>query len=372
MLRFLTKLKSSALIDHQTWRCGNPKYSTSSRSTTPPNFGFDKMMLMILASCGVITIGDAYLEGTEHLKDSKLSSDAKHKSKAGAGSVAVGFALTAAHVRDLEYNGFVVIENVLSMAEVRDARADMACKEKQAKELHGPISLQEQVSYRNDNYVLIGRSDRNEVIARRTDPLVREEDEVGGGNGEAFLFVQMLLRGMGGQLQDAGFRGFDSQSNRTSLEKDKQVSEMRIPMSLQLSHYSPSKSFYQAHKDAAHWDPNQEGLLAYLRQYSYTKRYVTAILYLNNTAAPFVSWDARVDGGQLMLYPDAIASDVDTVVPVSSSRSSSSSSGLKKKGAPVSVNPCGGTLVLFSSHELLHEVMPTTRDRYALTCWFTA
>jgi hypothetical protein len=173
-------------------------------------------------------------------------------------------------------------------------------------------------------------------------------------------------------MQEAGFRGFDAQSNKSAGEKDTQVSNMRIPRLLQLSHYSLSKSFYHAHKDAAHWDPSAEGLLAYLRQYSYSKRYVTAILYLNNTAAPFVKWDAAVDGGELRLYPDAVAEITSASASSSSSVLKSDATGKDTKGKPVSVNPSGGTLVLFDSHELLHEVMPTTRDRYALTCWFTA
>jgi len=193
MIRLLLKSKRRALYNNPRWRCG----SSSSHDGPTYGFSFDKVMLMLLGSCGIITIGDAYLEGTEHLKGSKKSSAPKHKNEHKDKG---GFALTASHMRELERNGFVVIDNVLSMAEVRDARADMACKEKQAEELHAAIPLDEQVTYRSDNFVLMNRSDRDEVIKRRTDPLVREADELGGGNGEALLHVQMLLRGMGGQV----------------------------------------------------------------------------------------------------------------------------------------------------------------------------
>ena len=34
-----------------------------------------------------------------------------------------------------------------------------------------------------------------------------------------------------------------------------------------------------------------------------------------------------------------------------------------------SIAPVGGTLVLFDSRYLLHEVSPSHRERYALTLW---
>ena len=196
MIRLLLKSKRQALYNNPRWRCGSS--SSHGRGGDAHGFSFDKVMLMLLGSCGIITIGDAYLEGMEHLKGSKKSSTPKYKNEHHKDKG--GFALTASHMRELERNGFVAIDNVLSMAEVRDARADMACKEKQAEELHAAIPLDEQVTFRSDNFVFMDRSDRDEVIKRRTDPLVREPDKLGGGNGEALLHVQMLLRGMGGQV----------------------------------------------------------------------------------------------------------------------------------------------------------------------------
>ena len=35
----------------------------------------------------------------------------------------------------------------------------------------------------------------------------------------------------------------------------------------------------------------------------------------------------------------------------------------------LTVAPSGGTLVLFDSEATLHEVMPTKRQRFALSCW---
>jgi SM-20-related protein len=65
------------------------------------------------------------------------------------------------------------------------------------------------------------------------------------------------------------------------------------------------------------------------------ERVVSIVLYLNER------WVAD-DGGQLRLYVEP----------------------------PVDVNPAGGTLVLFLSDTLEHQVLPTRRERLSLTGWF--
>lgn len=77
---------------------------------------------------------------------------------------------------------------------------------------------------------------------------------------------------------------------------------------------------------------------------------MTAILYLN-----LPGWDVQEDGGQLKCYMDCDEDD----------RVGSTSSTIEK------IAPVGGTLVLFDSTALLHEVEPSHRDRYALTLWVT-
>ena len=36
------------------------------------------------------------------------------------------------------------------------------------------------------------------------------------------------------------------------------------------------------------------------------------------------------------------------------------------------VIPSGGTVVVFDSRKVLHEVLPTTRNRYAMTLWLVS
>lgn len=82
----------------------------------------------------------------------------------------------------------------------------------------------------------------------------------------------------------------------------------------------------------------------------YRQRSLTAILYLNPS-----DWDNApgADGGSLKCYLGAEQSDVDGSTATSVLR----------------VCPQGGTLVLFDSRYLLHEVEPSHRDRLALTLW---
>lgn len=65
-------------------------------------------------------------------------------------------------------------------------------------------------------------------------------------------------------------------------------------------------------------------------------RIISCSLYLNP------AW-AAADGGALRLYTEATAHDI---------------------------LPTAGTLVLFSSRSLEHEVLPARRDRYSVTGWF--
>ena len=91
-------------------------------------------------------------------------------------------------------------------------------------------------------------------------------------------------------------------------------------------------------------------ILFRLRASDYRKRRITAILYIN-----LPGWDAEIDGGDLKYYLGCDDTDI--------TGSTASSVG--------SVSPRGGTLVLFDSTEILHEVRPSLKERYALTLWIT-
>lgn len=88
----------------------------------------------------------------------------------------------------------------------------------------------------------------------------------------------------------------------------------------QLARYSPG-DYYKKHYDAFRGDAN---------------RIVSMVCYLNTGWAPG-------DGGELRIYTES---------------------------ATVTVSPDYRTLVLFLSEEMLHEVLPTNRERWSVTGWF--
>jgi hypothetical protein len=104
--------------------------------------------------------------------------------------------------------------------------------------------------------------------------------------------------------------------------------------------------FYGRHFDR---DPDDVGG-------STCRRKISLLLYLNDE-----TWDAKRDGGVLRAYLPA-----EEKTP---KRSSSDG-----KGSVVSsyhdITPKGGTLVLFDSASVEHEVLPTHRERWAVVGWF--
>lgn len=94
------------------------------------------------------------------------------------------------------------------------------------------------------------------------------------------------------------------------------------------SHYALYKpgSFYKRHQDAFHGDSN---------------RILSLIVYLNH------DW-RECDAGDLVLFTG------------------------KSPAEPLVVHPEFGTLVIFLSEEVEHEVLATTRDRRSIAGWFHA
>jgi hypothetical protein len=81
-------------------------------------------------------------------------------------------------------------------------------------------------------------------------------------------------------------------------------------------------------------------------------RFLTVILYANTT-----EWEEDW-GGYLKLYPGAEPDDEE-----------GDSCPAEQQ---VKVRPAGGTIVVFKSRELLHEVMPAHKKRMAMSIWLLA
>jgi hypothetical protein len=239
--------------------------------------------------------------------------------------------------------------------------------------------------------------------------------------------AQAVLMGVGAAVQDStSFRGFLPRSTGTSSTSSSTSASSRpyaasalspgtwlgVPEQVQLSMYAPSGSFYTAHKDCA---PDSTlwalGLLAWLRGRAYRRRYITAILYLNDEeeadeekggdsggsgsgTSGRGTW-LPSDGGCLRLHLRPAQGDGrrvsdDTACHGDRSREGDGGEGerlvLGSTGAPAApaiqtdhtahcrhldIRPCGGRLVLLDSRTVLHEVLPTRRRRVALSTFMT-
>lgn len=153
--------------------------------------------------------------------------------------------------------------------------------------------------------------------------------------GQGLLHCVRLLRGIASSLEKHGY---------------KRAAKLRVPRQLQLGYYpGDGTSNYARHLDACIDSVFDIGLLAWLRVSDYRERSVTAILYLNDPHWGDADLSPDLQGGQLRIFKSSVASG----------------------DAYVDVAPRGGTLVLFDSRTVEHQVMPTSQGRFALTLWIS-
>lgn len=116
-----------------------------------------------------------------------------------------------------------------------------------------------------------------------------------------------------------------------ALELDRQMTEL-------LYIYYPNGGYYKKHVDAEKESESD------IRQYSF-------LLYLNQ------DWNTEDWGGQLRLYFDDENKEKERV-------------GCSALANYVDVEPHNGTLVLFRSNQIPHEVLDTMKERVAVVGWF--
>jgi SM-20-related protein len=109
----------------------------------------------------------------------------------------------------------------------------------------------------------------------------------------------------------------------TQVPLDEALSEL-------LYAYYPNGGYYRRHVDA------MPGSASFLRQYS-------LLLYVNDE-----TWDVETDGGSLRLYLNTE----------------------EEHSSTLDVPPTSGTLVLFQSNAIPHEVLDTTRERCVVVGWY--
>jgi len=316
---------------------------------------FDVLAVASVATCAVVVVADAYSTGREHLRSSVFS----HLTAYGPSTLT----LRDVDLRQLETSGYVVVDGVLSAADLASVDVDLLALAADGRMV---ANANADATVRTDVSCFMLQADRDGVLQQRLHHPAASRIAPGDSGmpasgavdaasttattvaatiavaapGEGLLHVQRILRGLAHALQERHFRGFGVGLGATAA-----CAPLSTPDAVQVAVYEPTGAgaFYVKHTDGGDEGHGlcDVGLLPYLRSASCRRRTVTTILYLNSGAG----W-AAADGGYLRLY--------------------------LADGAVLDVAPLGGRLLIFDSKTLAHEVLPTKRRRTAATVWFTS
>jgi len=223
--------------------------------------------------------------------------------------------ITQADLDSLSGRGYVVIPNFLPRDMVDELRDDILSLRQDGAFKEAKIG-QDSTNQMNKNIRIaetcfLGRN-RPELIKISGENSVR--DRSGG--------LYDILDNLCGSLSDLCMKDSGTTLDRT-------LSEL-------LYAYYPTGGFYRRHRDAI---PNSASVL---RKYS-------LLLYLNRD-----DWSPEKDAGQLRMHLDGGGDECPPGV----------------KPNFIDVDPLGGTLVLFKSEAIPHEVLDTMSERFALVGWF--
>ena len=282
---------------------------------------FDNLTFGAIFGSAIGTLSFASLGGFSHIRDSQSSATSQSK--------ILQPYLNKSSVDSFNKNGYLIIKNALPIEEIAQIKLDII-----------ELGNQGRMSSGSDNASGVGT--RNDSIC-----WIRASDGTSDGASEesrgyckippGLLKCIALLRGTTFNLEYCGY-------NRSNNHK--------IPQQLQIGRFSGDmKSIYKAHRDSSandnFWDI---GFLGWLKSSDYRCRSITVILYVNAA-----EWDCDPsrDGGALRCY---LGADMDDDTGVSSK-------------SILNVSPSSGTIILFDSRYLLHEVCPSNSTRYAVTLW---
>jgi hypothetical protein len=423
--------------------------------------------------------------------------------------------LSPRQCRQLEQQGFLVIDDFLTPTEVRRAarcahRIEARRKKDQKMLLDNnttaaPVAARfvgirtDCMCFMDANYVGATETVPNEKIDRDHHDCQQQHEEEEEDDDQALFHVRNLLRSVADSIATSNFAGFqdggyynaassssaastttmtrlfrrlDSSCNNNNNNNNTKINESNhhpdarittttaatttttttplnryqspsswigVPETIQLSSYhalnrvsdddddddddnensdsssstTPRKSNYNhAHRDGMPdgdwWNNSTDmGLIGHLRSLYLRKRYITGIVYINETDShngsdleqqvenddDHVDSDAaaacnkrknrkntgpwmQTDGGYLRLFLGADMDDMTGDSCIASSSRQDDNKNNPENGSPlekriVDLAPKGGRLVLLSSEHVLHAVMPSFRHRVACTIWLT-
>mmetsp|Transcript_3450 Transcript_3450/g.8995 ORF Transcript_3450/g.8995 Transcript_3450/m.8995 type:complete len:346 (-) Transcript_3450:49-1086(-) len=317
------------------------------------SIGADRLIALSVALGCCAVLGEAYTR--TDLADAELPSSCSFGLS--------GDLLTEGRVRALEKDGMVVIPGALSEVALLAAR----------KDIERYRSLTDFERHGNDDDV------RQDMIAWVRPPAM--ESGTNHGNTGVDLMGSSAVEDEG---NDAGKDGLRPNLAHNPIGRDlahcidlirgvafaletwdySRSSSHRVPLQCQLALYrGDRKSGYARHLDRCRATLEDLGVMEWLRLSDYRSRAVTAILYLNDPGR------TPADGGALRCW---LRTDNEGDRDCSNDTGNHKQDDESKGGTfapPIDVQPTGGTLLIFDSDRLEHMVLPSSKDRYALTVW---
>jgi 2OG-Fe(II) oxygenase superfamily len=255
-------------------------------------------------------------------------------------------------VSELERNGLIVIPNAISLSALQAARDDI-----RAYQLAAHSAETTETGFHastNDNDV------RQDTIAWIREYHPESYDSLDSASSDASLdrglnFCIRFVRGISNALEQQGYIA---------------TRHHRVPRQCQLAMYTgDGQASYARHLDQCHATLAELGLLEWWRLRDYRQRSITVILYLNAPDRP------QSHGGALRCWVAQLEShkDPDQSVNLETSGWYSHNIANDRTYDPsFDIQPVGGTLVIFQSDRVDHQVLPSTVDRFALTNWVSS
>lgn len=287
------------------------------------HLSLDKAMAgTVVAGCMAILVdaehkGRAPLEQSRRARDCELDKQTK-------------FTVSSSQWRQLERDGFLVLDNFLSTKQIREACDTIALLDSQGEFVPSP----NQRDYDDSNEEALVRTDRVYMC--------RDQDTTSG-----LYKIRQQLASFARTTADSDFLGFESEQYDSN--------SLQVPQQMQVSIYKSSDhttqgtqgDYFTSHLDGSGEDSFLElGLLGYLKSKYIRKRYLTCICYLNE------NW-VEGDGGCLRLHKNG------------------AQEGSFDSHDYIDIPPIAGRLVVFSSLNQWHAVLPTRATRYACSLWLS-
>ena len=281
---------------------------------------FDKVGMGLTVAGTLKVVMDAVREGRAPMQGSIPARDGN----------ALGRVFTTLQCRQLERDGYLVIDNFLTSEQVDVARNS--------------------IETLDTNYQFRGSPtesfDGSPAKTRAFDRVI--VNRIG-----TLDLVRQQVASFAKSLVDSDFQGFlpeDAyQTSRLHVPAQMQVSICGGTETRQLDEELSTHNFYHTHLDSAGADNFGElGIIGWIRSRHLRQRYLTCIVYLNP------DWKEG-DGGCLRVFPKGELVDDEE--------------GDGHKPLHVDIAPLGGRMIVFSSSSLLHVVQTTKVQRFACAVW---